>query len=145
MGVPATPLREDLNVPDRFEGLTSAGSSSLRAIISPVEETLKIIDQRFTDMRAARRGGLMILRGETGAGKSTFLNTAPDRSTHFRRAAPYCDKVTSLRPKVAENSSTTGQGMISGRASRRGTPCSLNVRHCTLMTEQNVRLRPPAG
>lgn len=75
MAIPATPLREDLNVPDRFEGLASAGSGSLRMIISPVEGTLKIIDQRFTDMRAARRGGLMILRGETGAGKSTFLNT----------------------------------------------------------------------
>ena len=75
MSIPATPLREDLNVPDRFEGLASAGSGSLRTIISPVEETLRIIDQRFTDMRAARRGGLMILRGETGAGKSTFLNT----------------------------------------------------------------------
>jgi hypothetical protein len=55
MGIPATPLREDLNVPDRFEGLASAGSGSLRTIISPVEETLKVIDQRF-DMRAARRG-----------------------------------------------------------------------------------------
>lgn len=75
MSIPATPLREDLNVPDRFEGLANAGSGSLRMIISPVEETLTIIDQRFTDMRAARRGGLMILRGETGAGKSTFLNT----------------------------------------------------------------------
>lgn len=75
MSVPATPLREDLNVPDRFEGLASAGSGSLRIIISPVEETLRAIDERFTDMRAARRGGLMILRGETGAGKSTFLNT----------------------------------------------------------------------
>jgi hypothetical protein len=75
MGIPATPLREDLNVPDRFEGLASAGSGSLRTIISPVEETLRVIDQRFADTRAARRGGLMILRGETGAGKSTFLNT----------------------------------------------------------------------
>jgi hypothetical protein len=75
MSIPATPLREDLNVPDRFEGLASAGTGSLRMIISPVEETLAIIDKRFTDMRAARRGGLMILRGETGSGKSTFLNT----------------------------------------------------------------------
>jgi hypothetical protein len=75
MSVPASPLREDLNVPDRFEGLASAGSGSLRTIISPVDETLKVIDERFTDMRAAGRGGLMILRGETGAGKSTFLNT----------------------------------------------------------------------
>jgi len=75
MSIPATPLRENLNVPDRFEGLASAGSGSLRTIISPVDETLSIIDQRFADMRAAHRGGLMILHGETGAGKSTFLNT----------------------------------------------------------------------
>lgn len=75
VSIPTAPLREDLNVPDRFEGLASAGSGSLRTIISPVDETLAIIDKRFTDMRAARRGGLMILRGETGAGKSTFLNT----------------------------------------------------------------------
>jgi hypothetical protein len=75
MGIPAIPLREDLNVPDRFEGLESAGSGSLRTIIAPVEETLALIDGRFGDMRAAHRGGLMILRGETGAGKSTFLNT----------------------------------------------------------------------
>jgi DNA (cytosine-5)-methyltransferase 1 len=68
-------LTDELNVPDRFEGLADAGSGSLKLIISPVEETLALIDQRFTDMRAARRGGLMILRGETGAGKSTFLNT----------------------------------------------------------------------
>jgi Tfp pilus assembly pilus retraction ATPase PilT len=77
MSVPATPLRKDLNVPDRFEGLASAGSGSLRTIISPVEHALRIIDERFADMRAAHRGGLMILRGETGAGKSTFLNCRP--------------------------------------------------------------------
>jgi hypothetical protein len=34
-----------------------------------------VIDKRFLDLRAARRGGLMILRGNTGAGKTTFLNT----------------------------------------------------------------------
>jgi hypothetical protein len=75
MGLPATPLREDLNVPDRFEGLEPAGSGSLRLIISPVHDTLDLIDRRFADLRAAQRGGLMILRGETGSGKSTFLNT----------------------------------------------------------------------
>jgi hypothetical protein len=75
MGIPATPLREDLNVPDRFEGLQNAGSGALRSIIAPVDEALTVIDERFADMNAAQRGGVMILRGETGAGKSTFLNT----------------------------------------------------------------------
>jgi DNA (cytosine-5)-methyltransferase 1 len=74
-GPTSIPLREDLNVPDRFEGLSDAGSGALRTIIAPVHDTLELIDQRFVDMRSARRGGLMILRGESGAGKSTFLNT----------------------------------------------------------------------
>lgn len=75
MPIPVSPLREDLNVPDRYEGLSAAGSGVLRLIISPVTDTLTIVDRRFADLRAARRGGLMVLRGETGAGKSTFLNT----------------------------------------------------------------------
>jgi hypothetical protein len=36
MSTLAAPLREDLNGPDRFEGLADAGSGSLRLIISPV-------------------------------------------------------------------------------------------------------------
>jgi hypothetical protein len=75
MSVPVSPLREDLNVPDRYEGLADAGSGALRLIVLPVEDALEILDRRFVDMRAAKRGGLMILRGESGAGKSTFLNT----------------------------------------------------------------------
>jgi hypothetical protein len=69
------PPREDLYVPDRFEGLRDAGSGALRSIITPVQDSLTSIDKRFTEMRAARRGALMIMRGETGAGKSTFLDT----------------------------------------------------------------------
>lgn len=34
-----------------------------------------MLDDRFLDLRAAGRGGFMILRGASGAGKSTFLNT----------------------------------------------------------------------
>ena len=75
ISVPASPLREDINVPDRFEGLADVGSGALRMIVSPVGEALDLLDRRFADMRAANRGGLMILRGESGAGKSTFLNT----------------------------------------------------------------------
>jgi hypothetical protein len=70
-----TPQEDELYVPDRFEGLVEAGSGSLRTIIVPVHSALSEIDSRFSDMRAARRGSLMILRGETGAGKSTFLDT----------------------------------------------------------------------
>lgn len=69
-----TPLREDLSVPDRFEGLARTGGD-LRSIVTPVAETLTMLDARFSDLTSAHRGGLLILRGETGAGKSTFLNT----------------------------------------------------------------------
>lgn len=71
MQVPTGSLR----VPDRFEGLRDAGSGALRAIIAPVYESLKSLDRRFVDMRAAGRGSFIVLRGETGAGKSTFLDT----------------------------------------------------------------------
>lgn len=47
----------------------------LRAFVHPVEPTLEAISARFAEMAAARRGGLTILRGDTGAGKSTFLDT----------------------------------------------------------------------
>lgn len=74
---PAQPItpREDLFVPDRFEGLRDAGSGSLKSIIVPVGPALDMVASRFEDLRAARRGGFMLLRGDTGAGKSTFLDT----------------------------------------------------------------------
>jgi hypothetical protein len=68
-------IESDLNVPDRFEGLREAGTGLLRTIVVPVHDALDAIDARFMDMRAARRGSLLILRGESGAGKSTFLDT----------------------------------------------------------------------
>ncbi len=74
MPVPAT-QREDLHVPDRFEQLREAGTGALRSVVAPVESSLSEIDARFTDLSAARRGGLWVLRGEPGSGKSTFLDT----------------------------------------------------------------------
>jgi hypothetical protein len=68
--------REDLNLPDRFEALRGASGDALRAIVHPVEPSLETLGDRFSEMQAARRGGLMILRGQTGVGKSTFLDTA---------------------------------------------------------------------
>lgn len=67
--------REDLSVPDRFEMIRSSGSGTLRSLVSPVGTSLDDLDSRFMDLRAARRGGFAVMRGEPGAGKSTFLDT----------------------------------------------------------------------
>jgi hypothetical protein len=72
-GSPTT-AREDLFVPDRFELLAQEGVD-LRTIVLPVGDALEVVQERAREMRSSRRGGLMILRGETGSGKSTFLDT----------------------------------------------------------------------
>lgn len=41
----------------------------------PVADALELLDNRFVDLEAAGRGGFTVLRGEPGAGKSTFLDT----------------------------------------------------------------------
>jgi DNA (cytosine-5)-methyltransferase 1 len=66
---------EDLFVPDRFEGLKDVGAGTLRSIIVPVDDALSAVARQFRSLTAARRGGLLLLRGDTGAGKSTFLDT----------------------------------------------------------------------
>lgn len=67
--------RETLYVPDRFEGLEDASAGALRSIVTPVERTLRQLDELADQMESSRRGALMLLRGETGSGKSTFLDT----------------------------------------------------------------------
>jgi hypothetical protein len=67
--------RESLYVPDRFEGLKDAPTGALRTIVTPVHRTLHQLDELAAQFAASRRGGLLLLRGETGAGKSTFLDT----------------------------------------------------------------------
>lgn len=74
MATEVTP-RQTLSVPSRFENLREAGSGALRSIIVPVNATLDSIDARFEDLGGAGSGGLMILRGDSGSGKSTFLDT----------------------------------------------------------------------
>lgn len=71
----ATASREDLYVPDRFEGLHEANAGALRSIVHPVQDSLNVIDSRFREIRTSRRGGLMILKGTSGAGKTTFVQT----------------------------------------------------------------------
>src|SRR5690606_11373249 len=68
-------LTLDLFVPDRFEGLKQRAPEQLGTIIEPVPEALEAVDRLFTDISSAGRGGFLILRGDSGSGKSTFLHT----------------------------------------------------------------------
>lgn len=65
----------ELVVPDRFERLKNVGIGSLRSLVFPIEEMLEIIDERFGEMNMTGRGSMLLLRGDSGTGKSTFLNT----------------------------------------------------------------------
>ncbi|MDX2155316.1 MAG: hypothetical protein SFW09_02305 [Hyphomicrobiaceae bacterium] len=65
----------DLFVPDRFEGLHQRAPDQLGSIIEPVTEALELVDRLYSDMSSAGRGGFLILRGDSGSGKSTFLHT----------------------------------------------------------------------
>lgn len=64
-----------LSVPDRFENLRSVGTGVLKGIVLPIDDVLDVIDSRFEDIHASGKGSLMLLRGDSGAGKSTFLDT----------------------------------------------------------------------
>src|SRR5690348_16519131 len=64
-----------ISIPDRFEGLQRRAQDELRSIIVPVEHSLGEIDRLHQDMTAAERGAFLVLRGASGAGKSTFLHT----------------------------------------------------------------------
>lgn len=47
----------------------------LSQIISPVDSALNHIDDLHADMRASSRGTFLIIRGDSGTGKSTFIHT----------------------------------------------------------------------
>ena len=74
----SSPLSNDIAavvVPDRYESLARRAGTSLGTIIVPVEEALAEVDHVFDRMTRADRGAFIILRGKSGAGKSTFLHT----------------------------------------------------------------------
>jgi hypothetical protein len=66
---------EKLRVPDRFEALAAEDPGTLRSVVVAVDDSLAQVDTRFRDIKMADRGGLMILKGLSGAGKTTFANT----------------------------------------------------------------------
>ena len=64
-----------LVVPDRFERIRNVGTGNLRSLVFPIQEMLDLIDDRFGEMSMAGRGSMLLLRGNSGTGKSTFLST----------------------------------------------------------------------
>lgn len=65
-----------ISVPDRFENLKRRVSDEqLNTIVVSVDDALHKIDSIYNDMLSAMRGAFLALRGESGAGKSTFLHT----------------------------------------------------------------------
>ena len=66
---------EQVKIPDRYEILSREGSEDLSSIVVPVESALAEVDKVFSVMRASSRGAFLILRGNSGAGKTTFLHT----------------------------------------------------------------------
>jgi DNA (cytosine-5)-methyltransferase 1 len=103
----------NLRIPDRFERLRDLGDETLTSIIVPVEPMLEELDERFMDMRAADRGSLMILRGTSGAGKSTFLDTVGFFRQHVstRRIPRDANVAQALRESVdADNTIVVFEG-----------------------------------
>ncbi len=63
-------------VPFRFESVKKMDiGHDLISLIIPVDEGLKKLDQIHYDMTASLCGAFLILRGDTGSGKTTFLHT----------------------------------------------------------------------
>ena len=65
----------DISLPDRYDILARKAFGQLSQIISPVDAALDHIDLLHADMRASSRGSFLILRGDSGTGKSTFIHT----------------------------------------------------------------------
>lgn len=65
----------EISLPDRYDMLERKAVNQLTQIISPVDSALDHIDALHSDMRASSRGTLLILRGDSGTGKSTFIHT----------------------------------------------------------------------
>ena len=96
----------DLFLPDRFDVLRDR--SELDVIVMPVESGLAMIDDQFSDIPGSGFGAMVILRGESGAGKTTFLDTIP----MFRPG------VSAVRIPYGESVIETLQSLVSINAPR---------------------------
>lgn len=64
-----------LFVPDRFDILFRRAPGSLGDIIVPVDDSLRYFDDIYAEMESAGRGRFVIMKADSGSGKSTFLRT----------------------------------------------------------------------
>lgn len=64
-----------ISLPDRYDMLARKAANQLNQIIAPVDSALEYIDMIHSDMRASSRGTFLIIRGDSGTGKSTFIHT----------------------------------------------------------------------
>lgn len=63
-------------LPDRFEALEDQRPNyDISKIIVPVEEGLEKIQELYEEIISSGRGAFLILKGRSGCGKTTFLNT----------------------------------------------------------------------
>lgn len=62
-------------LPDRFDMMRDR--VDWNAFVDPVDAALEMIDGQFDDFESSGHGSLVILRGQSGAGKTTFLTTIP--------------------------------------------------------------------
>ena len=65
----------EIIVPDRYEALVNQAGPELSHLVEAAPEAMQHIDAMVRRMRTAGRGAFLILRGDSGSGKSTFLHT----------------------------------------------------------------------
>lgn len=70
------PIFKPLQVPDRFEALLNKDRSSWGSFISPVKESLSVLQRLFANSDISSRGQLFIVESKPGFGKTTFLNSS---------------------------------------------------------------------
>lgn len=113
---------DDLFIPDRFDMLKRKADDKLQTIIVPVDDALRVIDLRRRGIRAAGRGGFLILRGDSGSGKSTFLHTLNlFRERHITLSIERSDEIGSFLQRLGPAACELRTLVIEGREALRDT------------------------
>mgnify|MGYP001781416189 FL=1 len=69
-------MNERFLLPDRFEGLyETIGDRDVTKIIAPVDYGINTIKDVYEEIYSSGRGSFLILLGNSGSGKTTFLRT----------------------------------------------------------------------
>lgn len=68
---------DEIVVPDRYEVLAQSAKAGLKDIVEKIPASLAQIRAIGRKISTANRGAFLILRGDSGTGKSTFLHTLP--------------------------------------------------------------------